>query len=67
MHEKILQLALTCIGEHREFDFTSASTAEDAHVKETKESRARRGAKEVEDDPHVVDALKTVQKPASKP
>jgi len=42
------------------FTFTPESTAEDAHVGETWESRRSRGAQEVEKDPHVVDEfLKT--------
>ncbi|CAN9092862.1 unnamed protein product [Alternaria alternata] len=46
--------------EHRVFVFTPESTAEDAHVSETWESRRSRGAQEVETDPHVVDEfLKT--------
>ncbi|KAG9189106.1 phosphoglycerate mutase-like protein [Alternaria panax] len=46
--------------EHRVFVFTPESTAEDAHVSETWESRRIRGAQEVETDPHVVDEfLKT--------
>ncbi|KAI4681932.1 hypothetical protein J4E81_009693 [Alternaria sp. BMP 2799] len=46
--------------EHRVFTFTPESTAEDAHVRETWESRRSRGAQEVEKDPHVVDEfLKT--------
>jgi hypothetical protein len=50
-----------CVGEHREFTFTSVSTAEDAHVEETRESRARRGPKGPESDPHVLDEMKTMQ------
>ncbi|KAF2844820.1 phosphoglycerate mutase family protein-like protein [Plenodomus tracheiphilus IPT5] len=46
--------------EHRQFVFTDSSTAEDAHVMETPESRTKRGVKEVEDDPHVLQELKTV-------
>jgi hypothetical protein len=52
------------IGEHREFDFTSASTAEDAHVAETQSSRARRGPRGPESDPHVLDEMKTLQNEA---
>lgn len=55
---------LTLSGEHREFVFTSESTAEDAHVLETDGSRARRGWKEPESDPHVLDEMKTMQKEA---
>ncbi|KAH7348028.1 phosphoglycerate mutase family protein-like protein [Pyrenochaeta sp. MPI-SDFR-AT-0127] len=52
--------------EHREFIFTSGSTAKEAHVTETKESRARRNTQEKEEDPHVVDELKTVEEKAKK-
>ncbi|KAH7396981.1 histidine phosphatase superfamily [Phaeosphaeria sp. MPI-PUGE-AT-0046c] len=47
--------------EHREFVFTSESTAEDAHVLETDGSRSRRGWKGPESDPHVVEQMKTMQ------
>ncbi|KAF1845013.1 phosphoglycerate mutase-like protein [Cucurbitaria berberidis CBS 394.84] len=47
--------------EHREFVFTADSTAEDAHVTETRQSRTSRGAQEIESDPHVLDELKTVE------
>ncbi|KAJ4371154.1 hypothetical protein N0V83_004370 [Neocucurbitaria cava] len=47
--------------EHREFLFSAKSTKEDAHVVETRESRTRRGAQEVESDPHVLEELKTVE------
>lgn len=50
--------------EHREFIFTSESNAKRAHVTETKDSRARRDFEEKEDDPHVVDELKTVEEEA---
>ncbi|KAF1831759.1 phosphoglycerate mutase-like protein [Decorospora gaudefroyi] len=43
--------------EHRQFVFTPESTAQDAHVSETSESKQSRGAQEVESDPHVVDEL----------
>ncbi|KAI8942925.1 hypothetical protein NX059_000963 [Plenodomus lindquistii] len=46
--------------EHREFIFTDTSNAADAHVIETLESRTRRGVKEVEDDAHVLQELKTI-------
>ncbi|CAO2655522.1 Nn.00g043250.m01.CDS01 [Neocucurbitaria sp. VM-36] len=46
--------------EHREFVFTDKSTGEDAHVVETRESRTRRGAQEMESDPHVLEELKAV-------
>jgi hypothetical protein len=49
------------IGEYRAFDFTAASTAEDAHVAETPTSRARRGPTGPEPDPHVLEEIKTVQ------
>lgn len=52
---------LTDPGEHREFVFTPDSTAEDAHVTETQESKARRGPKGPESDPHVLDEMKTMQ------
>lgn len=55
---------LTLSGEHREFAFTPESTAEDAHVLETEDSRARRQAKEPESDPHVVEQMKTMQNEA---
>ena len=42
-------------GEHRVFVFTPESTAENAHVEETWESRRRRSSKGVEKDPHVVE------------
>lgn len=54
------------IGEHREFDFTSASTAADAHVDETPASRARRGPTGPESDPHVLDEMKTLQNEAKE-
>lgn len=44
--------------EHREFAFTPESTPEDAHVQETAESRKSRGAKQPENDPHVLEELK---------
>ncbi|KAL6712180.1 hypothetical protein ACN47E_000057 [Coniothyrium glycines] len=47
--------------EHREFVFTAESTAEDAHVLETNESRTSRGVKQVEDDPHVLDELQGLE------
>ncbi|KAF2830295.1 phosphoglycerate mutase-like protein [Ophiobolus disseminans] len=47
--------------EHREFIFTPESTAEDAHVTETAESKARRGPRGPESDPHVLDEMKTMQ------
>ncbi|KAH7093373.1 histidine phosphatase superfamily [Paraphoma chrysanthemicola] len=50
--------------EHREFVFTPESTAEDAHVVETQESRARRGLGEPETDPHVLEEMKTMQEQA---
>jgi hypothetical protein len=53
-------------GEHREFVFTPESTAEDAHVVETAESKARRGLKAPESDPHVLDVMKTMQEEAKK-
>lgn len=40
--------------------FSPESTGEDAHVVETQESRSRRGAPDIETDPHVLDELKTV-------
>ncbi|KAJ4339380.1 hypothetical protein N0V87_003317 [Didymella glomerata] len=43
--------------EHRVFDFTSTSTATDAHLQETDESRSSRGAEEREHDPHVLEEL----------
>jgi hypothetical protein len=52
---------LTLTGEHREFAFTSESTSDDAHVAETEQSRARRGPRGPEADPHVVDEMKTLQ------
>ena len=52
---------LTSVGEHREFAFTLESTAEDAHVTETEQSRARRGPRGPESDPHVLDEMKTLQ------
>lgn len=48
---------LTLLGEHRIFDFTSDSTATDAHLQETDESRSSRGAEEREHDPHVLEEL----------
>jgi hypothetical protein len=57
-------LKLIEIGEYREFDFTPESTAADAHVNETLASRARRGPKGPESDPHVLDEIKTVQNEA---
>ena len=48
---------LTCSGEHRIFDFTPDSTAADAHLQETKESRSFRDAEEREHDPHVLEEL----------
>ncbi|KAF2025790.1 hypothetical protein EK21DRAFT_103708 [Setomelanomma holmii] len=51
--------------EHREFVFTPQSTAEDAHVVETAESRARRGLGEPESDPHVLEEMKKMQAEAS--
>jgi hypothetical protein len=41
------------------FVFTPGSAAEEAHLEETWESRQRRSAKEVEQDPHVVDEFLT--------
>jgi hypothetical protein len=58
------QLTCVYVGEHREFTFTSESTAEDAHVQETGESKARRGPKGPESDPHVLDEMKTMQEQA---
>lgn len=52
---------LTLLGEYREFVFTSESTAEDAHVTETEQSRARRGPRGPESDPHVLDEMKTLK------
>jgi hypothetical protein len=52
------------LGEHREFVFTSESTADDAHVVETDESRKRRGWSAPESDPHVVEEIKTVEEQA---
>ncbi|KAF2130539.1 phosphoglycerate mutase family protein-like protein [Dothidotthia symphoricarpi CBS 119687] len=46
--------------EHREFRFTTESTADNAHLQELEASRRRRGVQEKESDPHVLDALKTV-------
>ncbi|KAJ8119099.1 hypothetical protein OPT61_g65 [Boeremia exigua] len=43
--------------EHRIFDFTPDSTATDAHLQETEESRSSRGAEEREHDPHVLEEL----------
>lgn len=40
--------------ETRQFVFTPESTAEDAHLAETPESKKTRGAQEKEDDPHVL-------------
>jgi hypothetical protein len=54
-------MELTRTGEHREFVFTAESTAEDAHVQETDTSRARRGPKGPESDPHVLEEMKTMQ------
>lgn len=45
--------------EVRDFVFTEGSTAEDAHLAETKESlEKRKGGRE--NDPHVIDELETV-------
>ncbi|KAH9882266.1 hypothetical protein J1614_001438 [Plenodomus biglobosus] len=52
--------------EHREFVFTDNSTAEDAHITETLESRTRRGVREAEDDPHVLQELEAVVQKDSK-
>jgi hypothetical protein len=49
------------LGEHREFTFTPESIAEDAHLQETKESKARRGPQGPESDPHVLDEMKAIQ------
>ncbi|KAF3044464.1 hypothetical protein E8E12_010926 [Didymella heteroderae] len=43
--------------EHRIFDFTPDSTATDAHLQETDESRSSRAAEEREHDPHVLEEL----------
>lgn len=53
-------LLLTPLGEHRIFDFTPNSTAEDAHLEETEVSRSSRGLEEREMDPHVLEELITV-------
>ena len=51
---------LTGSGEHRVYVFSPGSTAEEAHVEETWESRSKRSGPELEKDPHVVDEfLKT--------
>ncbi|KAL5116358.1 hypothetical protein ACEQ8H_005706 [Pleosporales sp. CAS-2024a] len=50
--------------EHREFFFTSDSTAKDAHVQETEQSRAGRGPTGPETDPHVLEEMKTMQEEA---
>ena len=55
---------LTLVGEHREFVFTSKSTDEDAHVTETEQSRARRGPRGPESDPHILDEMKALQNEA---
>ncbi|OAL53706.1 hypothetical protein IQ07DRAFT_584343 [Pyrenochaeta sp. DS3sAY3a] len=47
--------------EHREFLFTTTSTASDAHIKETQESVTSRSPQETE-DAHVLDEIKTVEK-----
>ncbi|CAA9956720.1 Phosphoglycerate mutase family protein [Pyrenophora teres f. maculata] len=41
--------------EHRVYVFSPGSTAEEAHVEETWESRRKRGGPELEKDPHVVE------------
>ncbi|KAJ4350894.1 hypothetical protein N0V95_004342 [Ascochyta clinopodiicola] len=46
--------------EHRIFDFTSDSTAADAHLEETDVSKASRGFEERDMDPHVFEELKAV-------
>lgn len=51
--------------EVRQFFFTPESTAEDAHVVETPESQKIRGVNQKEDDPHVLDELKTVKERAN--
>ncbi|KAI2486677.1 Phosphoglycerate mutase family protein [Pyrenophora tritici-repentis] len=46
--------------EHRVYVFSPGSTAKEAHLEETWESRRKRGGPEVEKDPHVVEEfLKT--------
>lgn len=62
-YSRVLERCSLSTGEHREFAFTTSSTAEDAHVKETAESRKKRG-KEPESDPHVLDQLEKVQEEA---
>lgn len=52
---------LIIVAEHREFLFTTTSSASDAHIKETKESVTRRSPQETE-DAHVLDEIKTVEK-----
>jgi hypothetical protein len=46
--------------ELRIFDYTEASTAADAHLVETVESKKTRGANEHEHDPHVLEELQHV-------
>ena len=46
---------LTGPGEHRVYVFSRGSTAEEAHVEETWESRSKRGGPELETEAHVVD------------
>ncbi|KAH6632934.1 phosphoglycerate mutase family protein-like protein [Boeremia exigua] len=43
--------------EHRVFDFTPDSTATDAHLRETDESKSSRNGEERKHDPHVLEEL----------
>lgn len=46
--------------EVRQFLFTPGSTAENAHIEETANSKITRGANKKEEDLHVPEELKTV-------
>jgi hypothetical protein len=57
---------LTRAGEHRIYDFTPDSTAVDAHLEETNESKSSRGFEKREMDPHVFEELKAVSSNESR-